>query len=225
MWFAVLHQQKYPACLAFPRQQPFNTLHKLPTDPKQDLRTNLNVASFHRGEIVLADAIALGEPLLRHVKAAHFPDAATYRIAGSLRADQRLGLTSSLLLAISSRCFCETSRKEVFQSRASTAHESAAIHRRAAWDSLTEGRCRDPPSPSADSARPNRFREPVLHSLSEPKIPRIEELATVGTVPSPAPVAAYRPSAQEEDLIQCGEFTLGFLQRDEVGVGVLPDIK
>ena len=33
-------------------QQPFNTLPKLPTDPKQDLRPNLNFALFHRGEIV-----------------------------------------------------------------------------------------------------------------------------------------------------------------------------
>jgi hypothetical protein len=36
------------ACLAFPRQQPFNTLRKFPTDPKQDLRTILHLPSFHR---------------------------------------------------------------------------------------------------------------------------------------------------------------------------------
>jgi hypothetical protein len=36
------------ACLAFPRQQPFNSLRKLPTDPKQDLRPNLHLPSFHR---------------------------------------------------------------------------------------------------------------------------------------------------------------------------------
>jgi hypothetical protein len=41
-------------------QQPFNTLPKLPTDPKQDLRPNLHLAVFHRGEIVLTDAHALG---------------------------------------------------------------------------------------------------------------------------------------------------------------------
>jgi hypothetical protein len=45
--------------------------------------------------IVLADANAFGEPLLRHVKAAHLPDAATYLIVGSLRPDRTLGLTSS----------------------------------------------------------------------------------------------------------------------------------
>jgi len=44
---------------------------------KQDLRPNLHLPSFHRGEIVLVDANAFGELLLRHVKAAHLPDAAT----------------------------------------------------------------------------------------------------------------------------------------------------
>ena len=52
----VLRQQKYSACLAFPREQPFNTLHKLPTDPKQDRRRNLQLATFHRGEVVRAGA-------------------------------------------------------------------------------------------------------------------------------------------------------------------------
>src|SRR6266581_8835084 len=33
-------------------QQPFNTLPKLTTDAKQDLRPNLHLAVFHRGEIV-----------------------------------------------------------------------------------------------------------------------------------------------------------------------------
>ena len=47
--------------LPFPRQQPFNTLRKLPTDPKQDLRPNLHLAAFHGGEIVLADSNAFGE--------------------------------------------------------------------------------------------------------------------------------------------------------------------
>jgi hypothetical protein len=37
--------------LPFPRQQPFNTLSKLPADPKQDLRPNLYLAALHRGEI------------------------------------------------------------------------------------------------------------------------------------------------------------------------------
>ena len=33
-------------------QQPFNTLPKLPTDAKQDLRPDLDLAVFHRGERV-----------------------------------------------------------------------------------------------------------------------------------------------------------------------------
>lgn len=69
--------------LPFPRQQPFDTLRKLPTDPKQDLRPNFNFAAFHRREIVLTDADAFGELRLRHIKAAHLPDAATFLIAGS----------------------------------------------------------------------------------------------------------------------------------------------
>ena len=39
----------------------FNTLRKLPTDPKQDLRPNLHLAAFHRREIVLADANAFSD--------------------------------------------------------------------------------------------------------------------------------------------------------------------
>ena len=35
--------------LLFPDEQPFNTLHKLPTDPKQDIRPNLHLAMLHRG--------------------------------------------------------------------------------------------------------------------------------------------------------------------------------
>ena len=65
------------------------------------LRSNLHLAAFHRREIVLADSNAFGELLLRHMKAAHLPNAATVRIAGSLRADRTLGLIRSLLLAIS----------------------------------------------------------------------------------------------------------------------------
>ena len=65
--------------LPFPVSSHSTLLHKLPTDPKQDLRPNLHLASFHRGEIVLADANAFGELHLRHIKAAHLPDAATYR--------------------------------------------------------------------------------------------------------------------------------------------------
>ena len=38
--------------LLFPRQQPSNSLHKLPTDPKQDPCPNLHLPSFHRGEAV-----------------------------------------------------------------------------------------------------------------------------------------------------------------------------
>jgi hypothetical protein len=34
--------------LLFHRQHPFNTLHKLPADPKQDLRPNLHAAAFQR---------------------------------------------------------------------------------------------------------------------------------------------------------------------------------
>ena len=45
-------------------QQPFNTLPKLPTDAKQDLRPKLHLAGCHRGEIVLTDAHALGVALL-----------------------------------------------------------------------------------------------------------------------------------------------------------------
>ena len=41
--------------LLFPGEQPFNTLHELPTDPKQDFRPNFDLAAFHNGEIVLAD--------------------------------------------------------------------------------------------------------------------------------------------------------------------------
>ena len=41
--------------LAFPHQQPCNTLGKPPTDSKQNLRPNLYLAAFHHGEIVLAD--------------------------------------------------------------------------------------------------------------------------------------------------------------------------
>ena len=37
-------------------QQPFNTLRKLPTDPEQDLSPNLQLAAFHRGEIVRTDS-------------------------------------------------------------------------------------------------------------------------------------------------------------------------
>jgi hypothetical protein len=33
---------------------------KFPTDAEQDLRPNLHLAGFHRGEIVLTDAHALG---------------------------------------------------------------------------------------------------------------------------------------------------------------------
>ena len=36
-------------------QKPFNTLPKLLTDAKQDLRPNFNLAAFHRRQIVLAD--------------------------------------------------------------------------------------------------------------------------------------------------------------------------
>ena len=70
-------------------QQPFNTLPKLRTDAKQDLRPNLHLAVFHRGERVLADANAFGELRLRYIKAAHLPNATTFLIAGSLRADGR----------------------------------------------------------------------------------------------------------------------------------------
>src|SRR5882672_12315918 len=35
--------------LHFTRQQPFNTLRKLTTDSKQDLRPNLHLAAFYRG--------------------------------------------------------------------------------------------------------------------------------------------------------------------------------
>jgi hypothetical protein len=45
-----------------PRQQPFNTLRRLPGDPKQDLGPDLHVAVFHRGEIV-ADANTFDELL------------------------------------------------------------------------------------------------------------------------------------------------------------------
>ena len=51
--------------------------------------------------LVLANANAFGEILLRDIKAAYLPGAATLRIAGSLRADRTLGLIRSLLLAIS----------------------------------------------------------------------------------------------------------------------------
>jgi hypothetical protein len=61
------------------RQEPFNTFRELLTDPKKYLSSDFYVSSFHRGEIVLADANALGERLLRHVKAAHLPDSATHR--------------------------------------------------------------------------------------------------------------------------------------------------
>ena len=76
----------------------------------QDLRPNFNCAPFHRGEVVRAGANAFGELLPRHIEAARLPDAATLLIASSLRADRTLGLTSSLLLAISSRCSYGTDR-------------------------------------------------------------------------------------------------------------------
>src|SRR5690242_7822328 len=65
-------------CLIFPGQQPFNTFRKLETDPKQNLRSNFHLASFHRREIVLANANAFGELFLRHIEAAHLPNAAPY---------------------------------------------------------------------------------------------------------------------------------------------------
>jgi hypothetical protein len=40
-------------------QQPFNTLPKLPTDAEQDLRPNLHLAVFHRGERVLLIPISV----------------------------------------------------------------------------------------------------------------------------------------------------------------------
>jgi hypothetical protein len=43
---------------------------------------------FHRGEIVLTDANALGELRLCHIKAADLPDAATLLMASSLRSDR-----------------------------------------------------------------------------------------------------------------------------------------
>jgi hypothetical protein len=41
--------------------------------------------------------------------------------------------------------------------------------------------------------------EPVLHSLSEPEIPRIEQLPTDGTAASPGPVAERGVFAQPTD--------------------------
>jgi hypothetical protein len=54
------------------------------------------LVAFQR--IVLVDANAFGELLVRHIKAAHLAYAATYLRAASLRAGRTLGLTSSLLL-------------------------------------------------------------------------------------------------------------------------------
>lgn len=41
--------------------------------------------------------------------------------------------------------------------------------------------------------------EPVLHSLSEPEIPRVEQLPTDGTAASPGPVAGRGVFAQPTD--------------------------
>ena len=67
------------------------------------------LAAFEK--MVLTDANAFGQLRLRYMTAAQFPDAATLLIAASsLRADRTLRLTSSLLLAISSRCSYGTDR-------------------------------------------------------------------------------------------------------------------
>jgi hypothetical protein len=46
--------------------KPFNTPPKLPSDPKQDLRSNLHLPSLHRGKIVLTGASAFGKLRPRH---------------------------------------------------------------------------------------------------------------------------------------------------------------
>lgn len=47
-----------------------------------------NLAAFHHGKTVLANASAFGEILLRHIKTSHLPNAATCLITGSLPADR-----------------------------------------------------------------------------------------------------------------------------------------
>jgi hypothetical protein len=63
--------------LAFPRQEPFKAPSKLSTDAEQNLCPNLNLAPFHGGEMILADANAFGKLLLRHIESAHLPDTPT----------------------------------------------------------------------------------------------------------------------------------------------------
>jgi hypothetical protein len=68
--------------LLFSGEQPFNTLHKLPTDPKQDLRPNLHLAAFHRGEKFWLMPMRWEAPTEAAYRLAQFPPL-THRVSES----------------------------------------------------------------------------------------------------------------------------------------------
>jgi hypothetical protein len=82
-------------------QQPFNTLPKLPTDPKQDLRPSLHLAVFQRGDRVLLIPIAPLNPsflpVTSHGKRARTPGLTTSLLQprANPRSDANRALLSS----------------------------------------------------------------------------------------------------------------------------------